>query len=65
VHIEHRVPTSPRVESGGVGVAIGDDHEQKDTQHKEEVANRGLVDHPDPATKHKVGENRCKASAMA
>ena len=33
VHIEHRVATTPWVESGGVSVAIGEEHRESTRKH--------------------------------
>ena len=45
VHIEHRVATTPWVESGGVSVAIGEEHRESTRKHgqvprQKEIAHR-------------------------
>ena len=55
VHIEHRVPTSPRVESGGVGVAIGEEHRESTRKHGQGEQEQKVGDEHAP---HKQGNSQ-------
>ena len=60
VHIEHRVATTPWVESGGVSVAIGEEHRESTRKH-------GQGEHPTNPISPKRIKNATKRakSAMA
>jgi len=55
VHIEHRVPTSPWVESGGVGVAIGEEHRESTRKHGQGEQEQNVGDEHAP---HKQGNSK-------
>lgn len=55
VHIEHRVPTSPRLESGGVGVAIGEEHRESTRKHGQGEQEQKVGDEHAP---HKQGNSQ-------
>ena len=55
VHIEHRVPTSPWVESGGVSVAIGEEHRDGTRKHGQGEQEQKVGDEHAP---HKQGNSQ-------
>src|SRR5512142_1452111 len=55
VHIEHRVPTSPWVESGGVGVAFGEEHRESTHKHGQGEQEQNVGDEHAP---HKQGNSK-------
>ena len=53
--VEHRVPTSPRVESGGVSVAIGEEHRDGTRKHGQGEQEQKVGDEHAP---HKQGNSQ-------
>ena len=54
VHIEHRVATTPWVESGGVSVAIGEEHRESTRKHGQGEQEQKVGDEHAP---HKQGNS--------
>ena len=64
VHIEHRVATTPWVESGGVSVAIGEEHRESTRKHGQGEQEQKVGDEHAP---HKQGNSlhrQCQCLAL-